>query len=198
MPGGTKRLWGTGRKLIGNVLPLLVAAPLLVLGVMRFPSEGFQGTTAALIVGFPVVLWMATNVLGPLGGVGLKKEVERRLHLERPFDRTEKSFVGFARPSYNSLLDPHEDVGFLIVHPDSLEFFGGDVRTELARQNVESVSFRANPHTWAGLGRWVCVDGKIDGTPVRLLLEPRSRATLLGNRSEGKRLRARLSAWLKG
>ena len=198
MPGGTKRLWGTGRRLVGNVLPLLIGAPFLVYGAMKFPAEGFQGQAAAAIVAFPVALWLATNFLGLVGGIGLKREIERRLHLERPFDRTEKFFVGFARPSYSSLLDPHEDVGFLIVHPDSLEFFGADVRAELARSSVDSVSFRPNPHTWAGLGRWISVDGKVDEASVRLLLEPRSRATLLGNRAEGKRLRARLQNWLKG
>lgn len=197
MPAGTNRLWTTGRKLPGNILPIIIGAPFLFYGVKEFPAKGLSPDVLLSLIAFPVLTWIATNFLGLIGNIGLKNEVGKRLHQERPFDKTEKTFVGFARPGFNSLLDPHEDVGFLIVHHDHLEFWGSDVKVDLARADIKAVHFRPNPHSVVGLGRWICVEGESAGKSVRLLIEPRERATLLGNRAVGGRLKHRLEEWLK-
>jgi len=196
MPNGLKPVWTTGRKLAGNVLPLMFSLPLLVLGIKGYPATGMSGSTLVYLVLFPIVGWIATNFFGPCGSWGLKQVMGKRLHHERPFDKTEKLLVGFARPSYRGLLDPHEDVGFLILHPDRIEFFGGSTTVELSKADIQSVSHRSNPHTWLGLGRWVCVEGQSEGKPFRLLIEPRDRASLIGNLILGSKLRQRILAWL--
>jgi hypothetical protein len=197
MPTGKNRLWTTGRKLPGNILPILIGAPFLVYGVKEFPSKGLSTDVRMALIAFPLMTWVSTNFLGLIGNIGLKAETGKRLHQERPFDKSEKTFVGFARPGYNSLLDPHEDVGYLIVHTDHLEFWGSDIKVDLQKASVKSISFRPNPHSVVGLGRWVCVEGESAGKAVRLLVEPRERATLLGNLIVGTKLKKRLEGWHK-
>lgn len=196
MPKPRSGLWTTARKLPGNVLPILLGSPFVVYGVKEFPAKGLTGDVLLSLIAFPVVTWIMTNFLGLIGNTGLKNETGRLLHQERPFDQTEKTFVGIARPGYNSLLDPHEDVGFLIVHADTLEFWGSAIHVELAKKDIKTVSFRANAHSLVGFGRWVCIEGEPGGKPVRLLVEPRERATLLGNRSLGSKMKRRLEDWL--
>lgn len=196
MPKGTNRLWTTARKLPGNVLPLLLSCPFLVYGIKHFPAKGLSPDVLLGLIAFPIVTWVGTNYLGLIGNSGLKREMGKRLHHERPFDRSDKTFVGFAPPKFNSLLDPHEDVGFLILHPDHLEFWGSDVKVELSRKSIHSIKFRPNPHSVVGLGRWISIEGESGAKPVRLLVEPRERATLLGNRALGSKLKAEIEAWL--
>jgi hypothetical protein len=87
-------------------------------------------------------------------------------------------------------------VGFLLIYPDKVEFFGGHVRVSLRRSDTKQVRFRPNPHSWVGLGRWVSLEAEQNGQSVRLLVEPRERATLLGNRALGARLRTKLASWV--
>jgi len=174
---------------------MVIGVPFLVYGVRQYPTHGFAGQTLVGLFGFLIVTWLATNFLGLCGGWGLKEKLGRLLHLERPFDKTEKHFVGFARPSYSGLLDPHEDVGYLLVHDDNLEFFGGTQRISLEKASVKKIGFRANPHSVLGLGRWVSVEAVVKEKPVRFLVEPREKSTLIGNVFYGTRLRKRLEAW---
>ena len=192
----TKPVWTLGRKIAGNALPLLFAFPLFIYGVIGYPTTGMTGSTLAAFALFPVVGWLATNLFGPCGSWGLKDKLGKKLHHERPFDKTEKYLVGFARPSYRGLLDPHEDIGFLLIHPDRLEFFGDRIRVELDRKDVKTVGFRPNPHTWLFLGRWVSIEGETQGKPVRLLIEPRERATLIGNMKLGSKVHAQVRQWI--
>ncbi|MBS1723680.1 MAG: hypothetical protein JSS66_12085 [Armatimonadetes bacterium] len=196
MPSEGRPIWTLGRQLVGNIVPLLIALPLLVLGGIKAQTEGFFGQALLLLLGSVSVAWLATNFIGLAGGWGLKAEMGRRLHQERPFDKSEKLFVGFSRPQFSGWLDPHEDVGFLIIHADRLEFFGGGRRVELSKSNVEKIRFKPNIHTWVGLGGWTAIEGQADGTPVRMLVEPRERPTHLGNAVLGRRLRKRLAEWL--
>lgn len=196
MPQPSRPVWTLWRQLVGNLLPLAVSAPLMVLGVRQAILNGLTPESLFLMAGFVVAAWIATNFLGPCGGWGLKSEIGRRLHQVRPFDKTEKHFVGFAKPGGPSLLDPHQDVGYLILHPERLEFFGGHTQVELSREDVQVVRYRPNPHSWLGLGRWVSVEGTSGGVQVRLLVEPRERPTLLGNRKYSSKLAARLKDWL--
>lgn len=198
MPNGSRPVWTVGRKLLGNILPMVLALPLLALGILGFPSTGMSGSTLGYFVSFPIVGWLATNFLGPSGSWGMKQVMGKRLHDERPFDKTWKILVGFARPAYRGLLDPHEDIGYLLVHSNRLEFFGSTHNIEIDRSEVQKVGFRPNPHTWLGLGRWVCVEGVSQGQSVRLLVEPRERGTLIGNLIEGTKLKQRIQNWKAG
>lgn len=195
MPQSGRRVWTLGRQLIGNLVPLLISGPFLLLGLKGYPSTGLQGSTLALLVAFPVTGWLATNFFGNLGSAGLKAKIESKLSRDLQITQAERVFVGFARPGHVGLLDPHEDIGLLVIHPDRLQFMGFATHVELAKADVLGVAFRRNPHTWLGLGRWVSVEGRSDGRAVRLLVEPREAHTLLANRRLGTELRAKLLQW---
>src|SRR5262249_16634940 len=94
-----------------------------------------------------------------------------------------------ASSRHHSVLDAHEDVGFLAFGPYELEFIGDTKRVRIVREQVTRVHFLPNVHTLVGLGRWIGIEATINGMPVRLLVEPRERNTLLGNLA--------LSGWLK-
>lgn len=109
----------------------------------------------------------------------------------------QRVFVGFASPAFRNALDAHEDIGFLEFHDDKLVFRGDSKQVELPRAAIKSASLRANIHSWLFLGGWVSIDGEIEGKPVRLLVEPRERGTLLGNRRLRKGLRQRVQDWIR-
>jgi len=180
---------------LGNLLPALFCVPLLVIGLIRFrPEDPFGMPSLACFVAFPIVGWLALNFLGFFGNGWMKRELARRLG----FTGTrgpERFFVGIARPSFRSALDAHEDVGYLVVHPDRLEFVGETVRVTFPREDVRKVRIRWNPHSWVLLGRWIAVEGVAGDRPIRLSIEPRERATLLGNLFYSEKLIARLREW---
>ena len=195
MPPTERRVWTTGRKIAGNLLPLLLASPLAYVAVREFGRSGPSARTLLWVVAFCAASWLLLALLGLVGNGSMKREVGRRLHIERPFDQTERYFVGFARPAFRSALDPHEDVGFLIFHDHTLEFWGTERKATIERGNIVGVRFRANTHSLVGLGRWVSVEAVVDERPVRLLVEPRHKATLPGNLFFGRRLRDRIREW---
>lgn len=191
------KAWSRRHRVLGNLLPGLVCLPLLILGLIYFkPDEPLSGPAIWLFVAFPIVGWIALNFLGLHQNAYLRRELARRLGFAANPTSPERYFVGIARPKYRSILDPHEDLGFLIVHDDRLEFVGETVRVELPKDDIIQLRFRANPHTIVLLGRWISVEGLVGGTPVRLLIEPREKATLLGNLFAGEGLRQRLASWL--
>lgn len=196
MPTVGNRVWTSRRKWMGNLVPLALALPPAVVGVWMILSAE-QVTTAGVlwIAGMPVVGWAAVNVFGLYDNAAMREQMQRRLMAAEEDLGDARWFVGFTRPGRSSVLDAHEDVGFLIERGDTLEFIGETHRVTLPRNAVTRVRFRPNPHTLLGLGRWVSVEGILEGQPVRLLVEPRERATMLGNRALGKTLRKHLEAW---
>lgn len=139
--------------------------------------------------------WVSICLFGLAGNGQLKQRMGKKLHDVRPFDKGKRWFVGFARPKYRGLLDAHEDVGFLCLHSDRAEFFGDQRRIELMKRSIRKISFRANPHTLLGLGRWISIDAENEGKPVRMLIEPREKATLLGNLLFSRRLIKEIREW---
>lgn len=195
MPPPAARVWTTTKKVLGNVLPIFLASPILVLAALEFGRSGPSTKLIGWIGLFLAVAWVFLVFLGLIGNGGMRREMGRRLHIERAFDKTERYFVGFARPAYKSTLDPHEDVGFLLLHPDEIEFYGSELKLVLARSSVTGVCFRPNTHTLVGLGRWVSIEGIVEDRPVRLLIEPRVKATLIGNLMFSRTLLRRIEKW---
>ena len=195
MPPQEAKVWTTTRKVIGNVLPLLLASPLLYFAIAEFGRSGPSVALIYWIGAFLFASWVSLAVFGLVGNRSMRREMSRRMHIDRPFDKTERYFVGFARPVFRSALDPHEDVGFLVLHPDRIEFWGSERKATLERTDVAGVCFRPNTHSLVGLGRWVSVEAVVDGKPVRLLVEPREKATLIGNLPFSRRLRRRIEDW---
>ncbi|MER3466900.1 MAG: hypothetical protein C4340_07430, partial [Armatimonadota bacterium] len=107
-------------------------------------------------------------------------------------------FVGIATPKHRSLLDPHEDVGWLWMEGGELRFKGERLSLSIPQEVILRAGYRANAHTILGLGRWVVVEGVREGKRFALKIEPREKRTLLANKREGARLLTALRAWLRG
>lgn len=181
---------------MGNLVPALFWLPFAVAGLVWMAVKGeVLGWGLALLVTGTIVGWFALNRFGLFENGRMRAQLERILHANGETLAGEKWFVGFATPRYSSTVDPHEDIGFLEVTDDRLRFLSESRTVEVLRADVSEVRFRANVHSLLGLGRWVSVEGKVGEKPIRLMVEPRERQTLLGNRREGARLRLRLRSW---
>lgn len=180
---------------MGNVLPLVIASPFLVKALLAFAEFGPSVAAIVWAAVFPVAAWIAVGLFGLVGNGAMRHEIGRRLHQERPFEQTEKVFVGIASPTFRSALDPHEDVGYLLIYPDRAEFFGGGRRFIIYRRDVVKVRVVPNTHTVLGLGRWIAIEAVVSGLPARLLIEPREKKTLFGNLVYSKKLLLRLKGW---
>ena len=194
MPFGTDKVWTTGRKWAGNLVPLLFALPFASWGVWTIVRDRAASPTGLVWLGLGILAgWVALSFFGFWGNATM-----RRLLAARLLPGEEPWFVGFASPKFAGLLDAHEDVGFLILGKDELVFAGDSRRVELPKDCVARVVFRPNVHSLVGLGRWVSVEGVVKGQPVRMLLEPRQRPTMLGNLRLSGKLKAEIEAWRKG
>lgn len=191
------QVWTTGRKVAGNLLPFLLASPLLGVGVWKMvqaraiSNEGLLFCAAGI-----VALWLGVNFLGLFRNGSMKRAMELRLKASVYDAPKDPFFVGFARPAFKSALDPHEDIGFVLLYPDRIEFFGDRDTISLPKSCLSGVKLRPNPHSWALLGGWVSVEGVLEGESVRMLFEPRERATLWGNRRLRRELKKRIEDWL--
>lgn len=194
MATGTEKVWTTGVKWAGNLVPFVCALPFALWGVLTIVRDRAASPASLGWLGGGVLVgWIALSLFGFWGNSTMRRMLSARL---LPGDGS--WFVGFASPKFAGLLDAHEDVGFLILGKDELTFAGDSRRVVLPKGCVVRVVFRPNVHTLVGLGRWVSVEGVVDGKPVRMLLEPRERSTMLGNLMLSGRLRREVEAWRKG
>lgn len=193
LPSGRRakrRVWSAYRKWMANLVPMLTWVPPGVAGVVLF-QDGHT-TWAFICWGFvPLLGWLGINRLALFQNEAMRRE----LMPLRP--RAEATFVGVATPKHRSLLDAHEDVGWLWTEVDELRFRGERLSLSIPRDAVRRVGYRANAHTVLGLGRWVVVEGVREGKPFALRVESRERRTLLGNKRDGARLHGHLRAWAR-
>ncbi len=191
------RLWTPRRQALSNALPLGALAGGLARSAWLY-QHGVTRAEALVAAGFGLVLaWLAVGLFGLIGNSALKREMGRRWHDAHPFDQSERYFVGCARPAYRSALDPHEDVGWLVLHDDRVEFFGSMLQLTMDKAQVAQVVRRANPHSWLGFGGWVSLEAQVKDKGLRLLVEPREAKTLWGNSLVARRLVRRLRDWRK-
>ncbi len=182
---------------MGNLLPGLIAAPFALWGLFSMWQSGvILGKGLLWLSVTPVAGWIAVNFLGLYQNRIMHREMTLRLRSERPNPPYRRYFVGMATPAFRGLLDPHEDVGFLLVHPDKIEFFGERIRVEIHRPEIREIRIRPNVHTLIGLGRWVSIEAEVDGKQARLMVELRQRPTLLGNLLMSRTLLKKLRRWL--
>lgn len=183
-------IWTFRRQLIGNLVPLLVAAPFGVVGLLMMYRDGDMLGRGLWMLALSVAVGIiAVNWLGLFENAAIRRAMERRL----PPDLSPvRWFVGATTPSFVGWLDPHEDVGFLWMDATRIGFFGETYRIEIPRAQVTAIRFRPNVHTLIGLGRWISIEAVVDGKPARLKIEPRERRTLLGNRRLGAEIRRKL------
>ncbi len=182
-----KRTWTTYRKLMSNLVPALVFVPIFSTGIVLFQRD--QSVAAAVCFGSSVVFGLfAVNLLGLFQNRIMRAELKPLVHGRRE----PLWFVGIGKPGAVGALDPHEDLGFLLLTQSGVEFIGELSHYQIPYTNIFSVSFSMNAHSLLGLGRWIAIEGRHDGKKFRLLVEPRTHPTLLQNKREGARLAAEL------
>lgn len=199
-PAWSRRpVWTLKRKLMGNLIPGLFAVAPLTYGLYLMWHTGEMLGKGLLWLGVALVSgWLAVDFFGLFQNRAMRKEMTMRLRYERSNPPYQRYFVGMATPVFRGVLDPHEDVGFLLLHPDKIEFFGERLRVEIARDEVVGVRARPNVHTFIGLGRWVSIEAKTGSRDARLLVELRQRPTLLANLIMSRTLIKKLNRWIKG
>lgn len=184
-------VWTTERKLLGNLIPFLFALPFAGWGIWTIARDRAVTPAGVGWLAFGTFVgWIALALFGFWDNGKMRRLLDARINAPG-----KRWFVGFASPKFAGLLDAHEDVGFLIFGKDDLLFAGDSRRVELPKDCVVRVVYRPNVHTAVGLGRWVSVEGVVKGQPVRMLLEPREKSTMMGNLLYSKRLKAEIEEW---
>lgn len=197
MPPSQGALWTTSRQILGNLIPLVLATPFAVQAVKVGSSNGPLNDLLLWGGGFFVTGWLSVNFFGLIGNQSLKRAMEFRYRADRPGQQPlERWFVGFAKAGFKGMLDPHQDVGFLLLFDDRIEFFGSAEQIELPLEFVHQVRKRANIHSALLLGGWVSLEGEAAGQSIRLQIEPREKLTLLGNKLLAKKIRQKIEQWL--
>jgi hypothetical protein len=194
----TPRVWTTRRKVLGNLVPALFWFPPACYGVLDLARKSqFIGPGLWYLASSTVIGILAVNQFGFFENGTMRRQLELILKAQEAEVTGEYLFVGFATPKYSSMLDAHEDVGFLQILDDRLVFVSESRRLELMKADIKEVRTRPNAHSILGLGRWVSVDSELGDKRFRLLVEPREKATMLGSSRYSKRLVQRIQEWLK-
>ncbi|MBS1706856.1 MAG: hypothetical protein JST40_13395 [Armatimonadetes bacterium] len=174
-----------------------MAAPIEILAILEFRKYEYISTKCwVLAIAFPIVLWLLVNFLGLFQNQKMRRVLIRRLYNGRLPDDKEAFFVGVATPGFISTIDPHEDIGFLLLDAKTVEFCGEEIQRSYAQSDVGKIKKGINPHALIGLGGWIVLADK-NGKPL-LKIEPRERRTLLGNKLFARHFRHRLERWLQG
>ncbi len=192
------RVWTRYRKWMGNILPAAVWLPLVGVGLyIIFHSNRILGPGLVLVALAQPLAFLVVNYMGLFQNREIRFALWREVQILRPHFRGYALYCGFSSLEKTDLLDPHEDVGFVLLTTESLEFVGDGQLIRILPENVTGIRYRPNVHTLLGLGRWVCVEGKIEERKFHLCFEPREKKTLLANRKEGKVLHRKLKNWVK-
>ncbi|MBI1755808.1 MAG: hypothetical protein HYR64_01710 [Fimbriimonas ginsengisoli] len=192
------RFWNARRKWMGNLAPASIWLPLTAAGVIvimrpvRWAAVGLW-----LLASGQVLAWLALNFVGLYENRAMRAALEREFLILKPGFRGWRLFAGYASEGYSSVLDPHEDLGYLLLTPDGIEFIGDSRRLVIRRNQVLRIFRKPNVHTFVGLGGWVCVEALEAGHPRVHRFEPRQRDSLLGNFLLLGGLKRRLTNWLK-
>lgn len=189
MASVTPRVWTRSRQWLGNVLPAALSLPILFIGIMLFKvDDPFSGPGLWLILAFPLFGWISLNLLGLCTNALMRDEMGRRYGREYGTAPDELWFVGMARPKFQSLLDPHEEVALIWRDGDTVHIMGDLTRHAILQSSIVGIKLRRNVHSWVLLGGWIQLTWQTPDGYQELFLEPRQRNTLLANR----RLRRRL------
>jgi len=191
-----RKVWNNGRKWAGNLLPALFFVPFAGLGVKWMLDKGsIFGPGLWLVVVGTVLGWLGLNIFGLYGNAFMRRELKRDLTAKGVDFNVPHLFVGFTTPRFFNVLDAHEDIGFVFLRQEILEFVGESHNLKVPRNEVTNIYFRPNIHTWVGIGRWICIEGTHKDKKFRLSIEPREKNFLILNLLEGKQTQMRLLKW---
>lgn len=190
-------VWTLHRQVMGNLVPLIVAGPMMAVGLwIMYRTGKLNGPGLWLIAGAIVIGWVMLNILGLYENAAMKQQMTWRLANAQKDLPSRRFFVGVATPNFRGMLDPHEDVGFLLIYPDRIDFFGEKMRVSIRKSEIEGFGQRMNIHSTIALGGWVVVRAQRDGKPLELKIEMRERPHLRANRGLNRLLLKRLRRWL--
>jgi len=196
MPLVASRVWNNRRKWIGNLLPALFFIPPTALGVKwMLDNSSIFGKGMWLVVLGTVLGWIGLNLFGLFANAFMRRELTRELKAKGVDFDAPHFFVGFTTPRFFNVLDAHEDIGFLFMRKEILEFAGESHSLKIPRADIKRIRFRPNVHSWVGLGRWICVEGVQKNTNFRLSIEPREKNFLLLNLIDSANVRKQIEKW---
>jgi hypothetical protein len=184
-------LWNWRRQLLGNIGPLAVGFPFQALGIfIMWRSNLLLGSGLAWFLAGTILSATSLNWLGTYGGHDLQLQFDVWYQAKVTHLPQTKFFAGFATSKYSSLLDPHEDIGYLYLTPTHIGFLGEKYEFQIENSAITSVRGRFNPHSLLGLGGFIKIEFKVEGKNSSVLFEARSERTLLQNKREGRKLNA--------
>lgn len=194
MPPEKKLIWNNARKWQGNLVPAMLSIPFAAGGLYLYnPENPLDPLSIGLLAAFPVVGWICLNAFGLWGNDQMQAQLGRIYGRDRGQKSDRMVFVGYAKPGFRDALDPHQGIGFLIVHEDHLELYGETEQIQVPKSDITGFSFRKNMHSALLLGGWLV----IEAGEQTLFIEPRERVTLRGNRRFRGTLKTELEQWLR-
>lgn len=184
---------------MGNVMPLIVAGPLLAFGLWWMYRAGKVGGAGLYFLGAAVVVgWFMLNWFGLYQNAAMKQQMSWRLGESLKDLPSRRYFVGVASPNFRGMIDPHEDVGYLLIYKDRIDYYGESMRASFRRSEVRGFETRPNIHSAIFMGGWVVIRAERDGKPLELRIEMREKPFLRSNRALNRMLLRRLKSWLEG
>ncbi len=186
-----KKAWTDYRKVMSNLTPLAMVAPL---PAVAWYLDKLEKPSLALVVWClcPIVLWLGINNFGLFQNSMIRKELLPKL----PKDLAGRSvFVGFGRTGHAQLIHHHEDVGWFLLNPDSVEFIGDSHHHKIKKEDIQSIRLGMNINSILWLGRWMKIEGKVDKKRVCMLIECREKRTMFANFKFTKELCERVREW---
>ena len=187
--------WDGQAKWMGNLIPFLFWAPFSLIGLaLLFIRHDYRLSIALLAIG-QIAGWLALNYTGLFNNKQFKIAGRTRFEAAFPGFKGEAIFVGFAKPNHKSMLDPHQDLGYLGINESEMVFAGEDGKFSLDRRSITGIKKSASIHTLLAMGGWIRVDASTDDKPITIYFEPREKGTLIGNNRYRKKMVGRLREW---
>lgn len=192
-------VWTLRRQIMGNLVPLTLAGPMMGLGLWLMYRSGKTGGVGLGFVAASIVVgWVMLNFLGLFENALMKQQMAWRLSDSLKDLPSRRFFVGVATPNFRGLIDPHEDVGHLLIYPDRIDFRGEKMRVSILRSEITGFESKMNIHSLIALGGWVVIRAQRKGSPLELKIEMREKPYLRSNRGLNRLLLKRLRVWKEG
>ena len=196
MPLVARKVWNNHRKWLGNLLPALFFVPPAAWGIYLMLRENNPLSSGLWFVLLGTLLgWIGLNLFGLYQNGFMRRELKRELTAKGVSFDDPHLFVGFASPRFVSVLDAHEDLGFLFLRAEYAEFIGEKSELKVPTNEITNIRFRPNIHTWVGLGRWICIEGVQKKTNFRMSLESREKNYLMLNLLESQKIKKQIQSW---
>lgn len=158
------------------------------------PLAGGVAAASFILGGF--LPWLAQNYMGLAGNSTLRKRLRDRLLADETCDPSGADFVGFAPGERLRVWqgDTDRDVGFLLMNPDALVYYGDEFEWTLPRESIDHIDLAP---TEPGMRRILIRWHAPREAGRTLSLESRDAPCLSRARTATLGLHHRLRAWWK-